>query len=116
MRVGIVGARVRTDRASVEAFVAGLAADAVVVSGGCRGVDRWAVAAARARGLEAVEHLPELAGARTRGEMARRYYARNGQVVADVDRLVAFVAPDRRGGTENTILQARRAGIPVEFR
>lgn len=116
IRVAIVGSRRRADRASIDAFVAGLPGGAVVVSGGCRGVDTWAAEAARARGLAVIEHLPDLAGIRSRGEAVRRYHARNARVVADADMVVAFVSPDRKGGTENTIGHARRAGKPVEIR
>jgi hypothetical protein len=31
-------------------------------------------------------------------------------------RIIAFVAPDRTGGTEDTIRRAERAGKPVELR
>jgi predicted Rossmann fold nucleotide-binding protein DprA/Smf involved in DNA uptake len=116
MRVAIVGSRSRTDQHNVAAFVAGLPADAVVVSGACRGVDTWAVEAARARGLAVAEHRPDATGVRSRGEVVRRYHERNARVVADADMVVAFVSADRKGGTENTIRHARRAGKPVEFR
>ena len=49
MRIGIVGSRRRTDRDAVEACIAELAPDTVVVTGGARGPDRWAEQAARAR-------------------------------------------------------------------
>ena len=116
MRVAIVGSRRRTDREAVEAYVATLPADAAVVTGGARGPDRWAEAAARARGLAVAIHRPMLDGVRSRGEAARRLYERNQRVVDDCDRVVAFVAPDRRGGTEDTIRRAGRAGKPVEIR
>jgi predicted Rossmann fold nucleotide-binding protein DprA/Smf involved in DNA uptake len=112
-RVGIVGSRQRTDRESVEAFVRSLPTGCVVVSGGARGVDTWAVEAARARGLEVREHLPDLSGVKNRHEATRRYYARNEIVANDCDMLVAFVATDRRGGTEDTIRRAEAAGKPV---
>jgi hypothetical protein len=53
---------------------------------------------------------------RTRTEAVRRYHERNARVVADADMVVAFVAEDRKGGTENTIRDAKRAGKPVEIR
>lgn len=117
MRVAIVGSRRRGDLASVEATVNDLPGDVVVVSGGCAGPDVWAAAAARARGLPAVEHLPALPAAGSPSWVfARAYHDRNQRVVDDCDRLIAFVAPDRRGGTEDTIRRARRAGKPVEIR
>jgi hypothetical protein len=36
--------------------------------------------------------------------------------VDDSDRIIAFVAADRTGGTEDTIRRAKRAGKPVELR
>ena len=113
-KVGIVGSRKRTDQETVRAIVAGLPSDAVVVSGGACGVDAWAAAAARARGLQVVEHLPDMAGAVTRWERTERFYARNAQIAEGCDRLVALVADDRKGGTEDTIRRARRLGRPVE--
>jgi hypothetical protein len=121
MRVAIVGSRRRTDRAAVEACVAELPSDGpdgapVVVSGGAAGPDSWAAEAARRRGLEVRVHRPDLAGARSYGEAARAYHARNQRIVEDCDRLIAFVGHDRTGGTEGTIRRARRAGKPVELR
>lgn len=115
-RIAIIGSRRRTDRHSVEAAVAGLAAGDIVISGGCRGIDRWAVETAAALGLETKEHRPDLEGVRNRGEAAGRYHARNQAVVNDTDRIIAFPSPDRSGGTEDTIRRAQRAGKPVELR
>ena len=58
---------------------------------------------------------PDLRGARNRGEINGRYLARNQLIVAAADRVVAFVAPDRRGGTEDAIRRAIRAAKPVEI-
>lgn len=115
-RIAIVGSRSRTDQQAVVAFVASLPTGVTVVSGGCHGVDTWAAEAARARGLDVMEHRPDATGVRSRGEAVRRYHERNARVVADADMVVAFVAVDRKGGTENTIRHAIRAGKPVEIR
>jgi hypothetical protein len=116
VRVGIVGSRRRTDREAVDARVAELGPKTVVITGGANGPDRWAEEAARARGLEVVVHRPDLNGALKRWQAADRYYARNQRIVDDSDMVIAFVAPDRRGGTEDTIRRAERAGKPVEVR
>lgn len=97
------------------AVVAGLAATDIVVSGGCRGVDRWAVEEARGRGLATEELRPDLSGARCRGEVARRYHERNQAVVDAADRVIAFPSADRTGGTEDTIRRAETAGKPVQL-
>jgi hypothetical protein len=53
---------------------------------------------------------------RARWEAADRHHARNQLIVDEADRIIAFVAPDRRGGTEDAIRRAERAGKPVEVR
>ena len=116
MRIAFVGSRRRTDREAVEAFIAELAPGAVVVSGGAQGPDQWAEEAARARGLAVVVHKPDLDGAVTRWQIADRYHARNQRIVDDSEIIVAFVAPDRKGGTEDTIRRAKRAGKLVTVR
>jgi hypothetical protein len=116
MRVAVVGSRRRTDRAAVEACIAKLAPEAVVITGGAEGPDRWAEQAARARGLEVVVHQPDLDGVGARWQAAERFYARNQRLVDDSDRVIAYVAPERTGGTEDTIRRAVRAGKPVEDR
>lgn len=115
-RVAIVGSRQRADRQLVRAAVAALPPGSVVISGGARGPDTWAVESAREHDLEVVVHLPDLEGAATSFEVTRRYYARNQRLVDDCQRVIAFVSPDRRGGTEDTIRRARRAGKPIEVR
>jgi hypothetical protein len=60
-----------------------------------------------------IEHLPDLTGCAKRFEFTKRYYERNQRVVDDCDTLTAFVAPDRKGGTEDTIKRAIKAGKPV---
>jgi hypothetical protein len=116
MRIGIVGSRRRTDRGTVVAYIAELAPKTVVVTGGAIGPDRWAEQAARSRGLDVVVHESDLRDASTRWQATKRYYARNQTIVDDSDRIIAFAAPDRAGGTEDTIRRAKRAGKPVELR
>jgi hypothetical protein len=59
----VAGSRRRTDREAVEAFIAELAPETVVVTGGAQGPDQWAEEAARARGLAVAVHKPDLDGA-----------------------------------------------------
>ena len=87
-----------------------------MITGGARGPDQWAEEAARSRGLAVVVYKPDLEGVRARWEAADRHYARNQLIVDETDRIIAFVAPDRRGGTEDTIRRAVRVGKPVEVR
>ena len=112
-RIAIVGSRRRTDAATVDAIVAALPPDAIVVSGGAKGPDSWAKAAALRRGLGFREFLPEMDGATTYVDRTKRYYARNQAIVDHADAVVALVSPDRKGGTEDTVRRAERKGIPV---
>lgn len=107
-RIAIVGSRAYPRPSVVETFVAGLPAGAVVVSGGAPGVDSIAEHAARQRGLKVMvfradwERLGRKAGP-----------LRNAEIVARADRVAAFW-DGRSRGTLNTIVQAVRAGKPVE--
>lgn len=112
-KYGIVGSRKRKDRESVVAAVDRLPTKSVVVSGGAEGPDTWAVEAAKARGLQTVEHLPKKVRGATRWQATEAFYARNQLIVDDSDELIAFVSADRKGGTEDTIRRAVRKGIPV---
>ena len=117
MNVGIVGSRRWKSRATVENLVNTLPADTTVVSGGARGVDSWAVECARKRGLKVVEFLPvfpENVGF-SRWEYTKAYYARNRQIAEHSHVVYAFVASDRKGGTENTIKHAKELGVPVNI-
>lgn len=114
--VGIVGSRGRKDdqtRAVVDAVIASLPGDAEILSGGALGVDRIAAAAARARALSVREILPDYSDAKTRFEIAEACYARNRDLAESSSFLIAFPKADRKGGTENTIRHAKRAGVPV---
>lgn len=115
MKVAVVGSRRYGKRELVMDEIAKLPPGTVVVSGGCRGPDTWAVEAARARGLKVLVIMPDLQGCRRRFEHTRRYHERNQRVADACDRVVAFVAANRKGGTEDTIRRARKAGKPVEI-
>lgn len=112
-RVAIIGSRQRTDRETVTRLVRNLGPGVIVVSGGCEGPDQWAAEEARAIGLEVVEHLPDLSECRQRFEFTKRFYERNQRVVEDATEVFALVAPNRKGGTEDTIKRARKANVPV---
>ena len=121
MNVGIVGSRRWKSRAAVESLVDTLPPDTTVVSGGASGVDSWAAEFARKRGLKVVVFLPDLptvpaswtANGNPRWEYTKAYHARNRQIAEHSHVVYAFVAPDRKGGTENTIKQAKELGVPV---
>lgn len=95
----------------VRAYVSTLPDDAIVVSGGADGVDDAAAAAARARGLEVVEHLPDYK--KYSGKLAP--LIRNKLIVEDCDVLVAFPAPWSTG-TWHAVRLAKDAGKEVDVR
>jgi len=115
MRIGIVGSRRWKNREMVEALVQMLPGDVTIVSGGCEGVDTWAAEAARQQRFVVVEHLPDLPPpGSSRWKFTKAYHTRNKLIAEDVDVLYAFVAQDRRGGTENTIKHAMKLDVRVE--
>ncbi len=111
--IAIVGSRARSDRETVDLFVARLPTHCVVVSGGAPGPDTWAEQAAGKHGLAVKVFRPDLEGARSQGQLTRRYHRRNQLIVDAADEVVALVSPNRTGGTEDTIKRALRKGIPV---
>jgi len=109
MKVGIVGSRRRKDYWKIWELVELLPRDTVIVSGGCKGPDKWATEHAKTRGRKIIEFLPDLPpNGSPRYEFTKAYHARNKQIAENVDVLYAFVAPDRKGGTENTIGYAKK--------
>ena len=116
MNVGIVGSRRWKSRAAVETLVNTLSPNTTVVSGGARGVDSWAAEYARKRGLKVIEFLPDLpSNGNPRWEYTKAYHARNRKIAEHSHVVYAFVAPDRKGGTENTIKHAEDLGVPVNI-
>ncbi|MBW2609936.1 MAG: hypothetical protein JRC68_06300 [Deltaproteobacteria bacterium] len=113
MKIGIVGSREYKNREVVYDLVKSFDQGDIIISGGCCGVDTWAEDMSKKIGLSRIIHEPNLAGVRNRGEAARRYFERNKLIAQDCDVLHAFVSPDRKGGTENTISHAVKLGKPV---
>lgn len=107
---GIVGSRDYPDMGQVRRYVRRLAKlrpDAVVVSGGARGVDTVAAEEAELAGLTVTVHRADwdLLGRAAGPE-------RNARLVADVDGLTAFW-DGKSAGTLDAIRQAIRAGMTV---
>jgi hypothetical protein len=136
MFVAIVGSRDFGQLNRVAGFVRSLAAkypDAVVVSGGARGVDRVAEAEARRCGLSVVSYRPfqdgrefainrvtevngesvtERVSGAFFGSYGRAAFARNAEIVMAADQVVAFHDGVSKG-TAHSIELAKRAGKPV---
>lgn len=120
MRVGVVGSRRRNsdlDRALVFRVLNTHYTYPTIVSGGCKkGADVFAKEYALEKGLEYVEYRPRTdPPVRSYGEAVQRYHYRNRLIAENCDVLIALVAADRKGGTENTIKHAQRAGTPVRI-
>lgn len=84
-RIAIVGSRTGIDREAVSLFVSRLPVHWIVVSGGARGVDSWAVEAAEERGMETIVIPAEW---EKYGKSAG--FRRNRQIVEESDSVVAF--------------------------
>lgn len=91
-------------KTSAEKLVEGFDPDDTLVSGGARGVDSWAEAAARARGLAVEVIEPDW---NQHGKAAGPL--RNGQIVASAEVVYAIWNGESRG-TLDSINKARRAG------
>lgn len=108
MKIAIVGSRNYPHLERVWEYVQTLPPDTVIISGGARGVDRTAEAAARKRGLPVMIFAAEWGKYGKAAGMIRNEY-----IVAVADQIIAFYDGTSRG-TANTIDRARKAGKPVE--
>jgi hypothetical protein len=111
--IGIVGSRRRdgpVDLISVmNAFDEIYEKGDVLVSGGCpKGGDHFAERIAKDRGLTITIHYPDWNG---KGKGAG--FERNTRIAEDGDVIIACVAQDRTGGTEDTIKKAEKLGKQV---
>lgn len=115
-RIGIVGSRRRNtlrDRRIVFDIVERLAPSlfpgqpVTIVSGGCKGPDSFAAEAARFYKLDTkIFPVPTDPPIQDRNDFRERAYARNTLIAEASEDLYALVAPDRKGGTEDTIRKA----------
>lgn len=116
MRIAIVGSRRRDCKDEVEKLINELWTcnkNLVIVSGGATGVDTWAEDYGKLLGIETDIYLPNLENLLNKIDTIRRYYARNKLIVENSGAIYAFVADDRKGGTENTIKWAKKLGKQV---
>lgn len=127
MRVGVVGSRRRDSSEDKRILVGALRylleytgyspIECTFVSGGCPlGADRFIVELHKGEALpgsEMVEFLPDKSNINSKWDLVNAMYARNYKIAADSDVLVALVAPDRKGGTENTIKHMTKMGKPI---
>lgn len=110
-KIAIVGWRDHPNKRAVVDYVGGLQSDDVVISGGARGVDSWAVACAMARGLQYQVFEAQWDYYRPADPTKKNPAGvhRNTQIVAEADVVVAFW-DGKSPGTRDTITKARKAG------
>lgn len=83
-----------------------------IVSGGCpNGADSFAESIAKVNGVSIIIHYPN----QRRDGMPGCYFARNTLIARDCDILIALVAKDRKGGTEDTVKKAIKLGKQVIY-
>ena len=120
--IGIIGSRRRDladdfDKCRAAFFEVYEPGDCIV-SGGCKdGGDHFAEIIAREYGFTITIHYPrkeqldrELLKVNPRAAYAKINYARNTLIAEDSDVLIALVAPDRKGGTEDTVKKYLKLG------
>lgn len=111
--IGIVGTRRKdhyTDQIRLEkALDKIIKSGDKLVSGGCpKGADRFAENIAKARGLTITIHYPDWDQHKQAAGIIR-----NTDIAKSCDILLAMVADDRTGGTEDTIRKAEKLGKKV---
>jgi len=112
-KIGIVGSRRRDSEADLQltssAFNKIYRSGDSIISGGCsRGGDRFAEVIARRRGLMITIYHADW---NTKGKAAG--FIRNQDIADNCDILIAVVAEDRTGGTEDTIVKAEKLGRKI---
>lgn len=118
MNIGIIGSRRRDTEADLDIlikFLSNMNMDNVTfVSGGCpKGGDKFAEQIASNLRIPIIIHYPDkstLPVNPQRWDFARINYERNTLIARDADILVALVAFDRKGGTEDTIRKYLKMG------
>jgi uncharacterized phage-like protein YoqJ len=116
MKVGIVGSHRRKDRDAVRDLVEGLPKGSIVVSGGRKGVDTWAIELAREFGFKTVEFYPYVPPEDCAvWTLKNSQKTQNQKIINSSDVIYAFVAEDREGTTESLVKLAEKSGVPVEI-
>lgn len=113
MKLGIVGSRRRDlpeDKKIIKEKILELSPK-MLISGGCQiGADRFAEELAQELGISILICYPKLpANSSPRFEFVKAYHERNRMIAFVSNVLIALVAGDRKGGTENTIEHFKKA-------
>lgn len=112
MKILVCGSRDWMDTERIERVVAGFEADTVIIEGGAKGADREARRCAIGRGLF-VASMPVL-DAHWKRHGRRAGHIRNHAMLDLRPDLVVAFQHNGSSGTQGTIDEARRRGIPVE--
>jgi hypothetical protein len=126
MKVLVCGSRDWSNSAAIRRYLEQLPDDAVVMHGGARGADRLAGVIAESLGLEVEVHAadwrvtPDTPTGRIGSLPGGGTYDRGAGLIRNVamlneqpDLVLAFHLGGS-SGTEHTVIEARRRGIPVE--
>lgn len=120
--IGIVGSRRRDSdkdfQTCLKTFFRFYEKGDSIVSGGCEeGGDNFAERIAKAYGISITIHYPrqedldkKLETKNPKAAHTKINFARNAFIARDCDILIALVAEDRTGGTEDTIKHAEKLG------
>ena len=124
VNIGVVGSRQRntdTDlslvRHEIRMLVSKYGDDNItIISGGCpKGADKFAEIIAKELGIKTIIHHPDkskldkkLMRSKPKVAYAIINYARNTLIAEDSDILIACVAHNRKGGTEDTIKKFKK--------
>lgn len=125
--IGIIGSRRRDTFEDMELCLAAFMAyynrknNDRIISGGCKqGGDRFAEIFKKRYDIPIKIHYPdksqlnkEMLAINPRRAYAEINYARNTLIAQDSDILICVVAPDRKGGTEDTIKTAKSLGKEI---
>lgn len=120
MKLGIVGSRQRNsleDKKIIKERILELK-PSMLISGGCAvGADKFAEDFAEELGIPITIFYPKLIRDKTypQQDIVKAMYARNKQIALESDYLIALVAPDRKGGTENTIHYFKERGVSTSW-
>jgi hypothetical protein len=118
--IGIIGSRRRDSARDYELtrakFLSIYSPCDEIVSGGCpKGGDHFAELIAQLFQVPITIHYPDkskldmkLMKLNPRAAFAKIAFARNGLIARDADVMIAVVAPDRKGGTEDTLKTFRK--------
>lgn len=123
IKIGIVGSRRRNSSSDFYDVLDALNSlrnqkelgpkDITLISGGCPlGADRFAEKIAKEQGINIIIHYPDKSKLKSnsRWGWAEINHARNTLIAQDSDILIACVAEDRKGGTEDTIKKFLKMG------